>query len=72
MSTYTVRVNALMFEQILSTNFVMKYLYGDQFREFVCGYWALRVISIKLSLLYLRFVTQSGRNLGLMVLDEFH
>ena len=24
MSTYTVRVNALMFEQILSTNFVMK------------------------------------------------
>ena len=24
MGTYTVRVNALMFEQILSTNFVMK------------------------------------------------
>ena len=26
MITYTVRVNALMFEQILSTNFVMKYM----------------------------------------------
>ena len=26
MITYTVRVNTLMFEQILSTNFVMKYM----------------------------------------------
>ena len=47
-------------------------MYGDQFGEFVCEYWALRVIDIKLSLLCLHFVTQNGHNSGLMVLDEFH
>ena len=47
-------------------------MYGDQFGEFVCEYWALRVIGIKLSLLYLHFVTQNGHNSGLMVLHEFH
>ena len=47
-------------------------MYGDQFGEFVCEYWALRVIGIKLSLLYLHLVAQNGHNSGLMVLGEFY
>ena len=70
MSTYTVRVNALMFEQILSTNFVMKCM--EISLENLYVNIGLQERSASKCKYYLHFVTQNGHNSGLMVLDEFH
>ena len=38
-----------IYYEIISLNQFFKEMYGDQFGEFVCGYWLWRILTLKIN-----------------------